>query len=494
MSGTSGDKALSDDQILSSFGYRQELRRALRLFSLYAVSFSFISITTGIFLNFGFGITHLGAASIWLWPLASVGQLLVALVVAELGTRIPLAGYAYQWGARLVNPAYGWFVGFTGLLYMVVGGAAINFVVAAPLWATIFGWDAGNQKLMLLIALILFLATTAVNILGVAIAARINNVAVFTEIVGTTVLGIVLFILWATKPIHAFSFLTNTGGVHGSAIWGSAALAALMGIFTLVGFEMAADLSEEAINARFTVPKAVLWSTGSAAVLGMIALIGFTIAIPNLAKIQASATPLPDIIAYWMGPTITKIFLLFVVFSMFALIVVGAAAQGRLIYALARDNMIPFSDVLGRVHARTHTPVTALVVSMVLGLLFTLYGYAQGNAFGTLVAATATLPYIVYLLTVIAYIRRRQTLVALPGTFSLGAWRGPVIAGALVWLVAALLVLTIPADFRSADYVVVGVEVVALAWYALALRARLRAGTAGASLAVQAEIPGVRLS
>jgi hypothetical protein len=25
--------------------------------------------------------------------------MMIALVVAELGTRIPLAGYAYQWGA-----------------------------------------------------------------------------------------------------------------------------------------------------------------------------------------------------------------------------------------------------------------------------------------------------------------------------------------------------------------------------------------------------------
>ena len=50
---------------------------------------------------------------------------MIAFVVAELGTRIPLAGYAYQWSARLVNPTYGWFVGFAGLLYMAVGGGAI---------------------------------------------------------------------------------------------------------------------------------------------------------------------------------------------------------------------------------------------------------------------------------------------------------------------------------------------------------------------------------
>src|SRR5260370_21396579 len=58
--------AASDEGINQSFGYKQELRRALRLFSLYAVAFSIISITTGLFANYGFGLAHLGAAMIWL--------------------------------------------------------------------------------------------------------------------------------------------------------------------------------------------------------------------------------------------------------------------------------------------------------------------------------------------------------------------------------------------------------------------------------------------
>src|SRR5437899_12642104 len=61
--------AVSYEGINQSFGYKQELRRALRLFSLYAVAFSIISITTGLFANYGFGLAHLGPAMIWLWPL-----------------------------------------------------------------------------------------------------------------------------------------------------------------------------------------------------------------------------------------------------------------------------------------------------------------------------------------------------------------------------------------------------------------------------------------
>ena len=104
MSSQSAAPATTEEGVVGAFGYRQELRRTLRFFSVFAVAFSIISITTGIFLNFGAGIAELGPLSIWTWPVAAVGQTLVALVLAELATRIPLAGANYQWGARLVEP------------------------------------------------------------------------------------------------------------------------------------------------------------------------------------------------------------------------------------------------------------------------------------------------------------------------------------------------------------------------------------------------------
>ena len=174
----------TDEQILASFGYTQELRRALKLFSLYAVAFSIISITTGITLNYAFAVNNFGPAGIWTWLIAGLGQLFLALIIAELGTRIPLAGYAYQWGARLVNSSYGWFVGFIGLGYLSVGGAGITLLATAPLTAILFGFDVENARVVLFIAYVLLLLPMVVNIISVQVAARVNNLAVFTEILG----------------------------------------------------------------------------------------------------------------------------------------------------------------------------------------------------------------------------------------------------------------------------------------------------------------------
>jgi amino acid transporter len=358
------ESSLADDRINASFGYKQELRRALKLFSLYAVAFSIISITTGLSTNYGAALGALGPAAIWLWIIASLGQVLVALVVAELGTRIPLAGYSYQWGARLVNTAYGWFTGFIGLSYLSVGAAAINFVVVAPLIATLLGLNATNPTVNLVITLVIFAVNLAVNMISVALAARINNVAVFTEIIGMVGFAIVLFVAWAIHPNHDLGFLLTTGPAKTSgAILAAIPVAALMGIFTLVGFELAADLGEEAIGARITVPKAVMWSVGSSAILGLVALIGFTIAVPDVAKIAASPTPLVDIVSHWLGYYGAAVFLVLVTFSILALDVIGLAATGRLVFAMARDNILPASTWLRVVNPTTRTPIRSLVTA-----------------------------------------------------------------------------------------------------------------------------------
>src|SRR6185312_14932817 len=213
-----------------------------------------ISITTAIFLNYGFGLSYWGPASIWTWPIVGVGNLMIALVVAELGTRIPLAGYAYQWSARLVNPTYGWFVGFAGLLYMAVGGGAIMLTVAAPLLLSEFNDTSPSPHLVLAVAIVLMLIPVVISI---QVAARVNNVAVFTEIIGTVVFGVLLLVLWGVqaKPTpYGAGILTNTTSVNHNPTLYAFALAGLIGAFTLVGFELAADMSEDAVDPRRTVP------------------------------------------------------------------------------------------------------------------------------------------------------------------------------------------------------------------------------------------------
>ena len=86
---------------LARFGYRQELNRELGWFSSFALSFSIVAVTTGLFATYGAGLQTAGPAFIWTWPIVGVGQFLLAMVFAKLSRRIPLSGSAYQWTREL---------------------------------------------------------------------------------------------------------------------------------------------------------------------------------------------------------------------------------------------------------------------------------------------------------------------------------------------------------------------------------------------------------
>ena len=207
MADTEHDVAHADEQLLTSFGYKQELRRTLKLFSIFAVSFSVISVTTGIFTNFEFATSEFGAASIWLWPVAAVGAMILAFVLAELASRVPLAGYSYQWGGRLVGPGYGWFVGFNLLCCFALASGGETLLLLSPTIGTVLGLNVGNLTLMIWVSVIVLLLAGLINVVGVRLTARINNYSVSTEILGTLVLGILLLI----------AFLVHSHGCTGAA-------------------------------------------------------------------------------------------------------------------------------------------------------------------------------------------------------------------------------------------------------------------------------------
>src|SRR5438046_10557855 len=96
---SSGQERDSED--LARFGYSQELKRSLGLFSSFAVAFSYISPSTGIFTLFALGLTTLGGVFIWSWPIVEIGQFIIALGWAELYSHYPVAGSVFPWPQSL---------------------------------------------------------------------------------------------------------------------------------------------------------------------------------------------------------------------------------------------------------------------------------------------------------------------------------------------------------------------------------------------------------
>ena len=106
------DIAARDDAHLESLGIKPQLNRSLGFLANFALAFSFISVSTGSFGNFGVGFGLGGPIMFWTWLIIVAGQFIVALGFAELASHYPVAGSIYQWSKRLSHRTLGWFTGW----------------------------------------------------------------------------------------------------------------------------------------------------------------------------------------------------------------------------------------------------------------------------------------------------------------------------------------------------------------------------------------------
>ena len=463
------DAASSEDvKILEAFNYKQELKRSLKLFSSFAVAFSFISITTGIFTNYKFVIETGGPAGIWSWIITVVGQLLVALIFAELAGIIPVSGYSYQWMKRLSTPFVSWITGWISFCFLILVIPAVGWGLA-PVLAGLLDIPISDQNIMIIVMCIITLQV-ALNIIGVKLAAFINNGAVFTEAIGMIGLTLFLFVAAFKSDADPAILLSTGNAATGTSYIVPFIMTMLMGAFTLVGFEASANLSEETVNAHKTVPKAIIASVALSGIFGMLFLIASTLAIPNLNEALSSNNPLPYIIETTLGGVLGKLFLVLVCVSIFACGLVITTSAGRLIYAMARDDAFFFSRYFKKVSPKTKSPVAATLLILGLSLISTYFA----ESLTLLVGATAVLPALIYLITVVSYGLNRKNVEFRSGIFSLGKFAKPVFSLAVLWLILEIGILTIPKDFRNATIVSGLMVIVGVICYFLFFRSKNR--------------------
>jgi len=449
-----------DDAVVEAFGYKPVLARRMGGFSTFAISFSLISITTGIFANYSFGLDEAGPRMVWTWVIVGVGQLIIALNLAHLAPRIPLAGYAYQWASRLRSPGYGWFPGWFALVGWLTGTAGVAYAFAAYFGPYVgLGSSEGTVLAITVVVLVLY---AVIHLTGITVASRINNFSVVTELAGITVVGVGLFIysLVAHLPNASWSFLTSHGTAASTAGLGAFAVSALLGAYTLTGYEGAGDVAEEARNPLRSVPRAIIVAELISATVGFVVVLGFTLAIPNLRAAEASSTPLLYVMSHRLPSLATELAMTMVFIAIFACGLINLLAVSRLGFSMARDNMLPCSRTLMRVGSRTRSPYVVIVVATVISVLFTLSAKAES----TITSVSSVAVFIAYFLVILAGVLD-QTLAAPAGAFSLGRAHRPLAYLGMAWCLAVCCALTIPSVVHIAGEGTLVVIAAGVLWY-----------------------------
>jgi amino acid transporter len=414
--------ASTDTKDLAGFGYKQELHRTLGLFSSFAAAFSYISPSTGIFTLFSLGLLTIGGVFIWSWPIVAIGQFIVALNFAEVSSHFPIAGSVFQWTKYLAGKSYAW---FTGWIYAFAGIlTATAVVVTLPLTLlpafNNMGWnlDAANLHDQIWVAAVTLAVITVLNIYSVKLVSIINNTGVFFEIVGMVVFAIVMLIVHRHQSV---SVVTNSAGIHVNFATFFAAM--FMSLFVIYGFDTASTLAEETNDPRRKAPQAVLASVGGAFVIGGIFLLATLMAIPNLHQAVSQGWGPAQIIDANFSKFWATVYLLVVSAAIFVCCLCIMAATVRLTFGMARDNRLPISRVLGKVHHTLHTPVwSCIAVAVVAAIPLLKYAGASYIA----IAATGMI-YLSYFLGNAAVMRARAGgWPRVKSPFKLGSW-GPIV-------------------------------------------------------------------
>jgi amino acid transporter len=230
--------------------------------------------------------------------------------------------------------------------------------------------------------------------------------------------------------------------------------AMILGLATLVGFDSAANLAEEAKDPLRSVPRAIVGSVIAAAVLGLVFLIVLTIAIDSVPRVTASDSPVAAIIQRQLGSGAEKVFLVGITVAFFGAGVAIMAACSRVVWAMSRDRRFPAHRLMGKVNPRTQTPVPATILVVVVGVV--LMVALPGAALLKLIVASTILPALIYGATICLYLVVRGRLGGQDGAFNLGRFELPVAVAALVWVITALFVLVVPAEALIPDLIVLG--------------------------------------
>src|ERR1700736_1941453 len=432
-----GTQEAHDARDLAGFGYKQELRRVLGVYSSFAVAFSYISPSTGIFTLFApIGLAIAGPFFFWSWPLVALGQFIVALNFAEVSAHFPVAGSVYQWTKYLANRPYSWMTGwiylFAGVITVTAVVSTIPGLVLIPLLNNLGMTITNNAQTQVAIALVILASTTLLNIFGVRLVALINNTGVVFEILGMVVFALVLLIFYH----HQSASIVFNSSYLDSGFTGGAFLAAMfMSLFVIYGFDTASTLAEETKNPRAMAPRAVLASVVGAFIIGGIFLYSIIIAIPDMGKYVADAgtgkigSP-ADILTAVLPSWMANVYLVVVLAAIYVCCLAIQTSTIRLAFGMARDRKLPLSRYYNKVSPTLHTPViTCIVVGALAALPFVYYAGAG------LIAIVATgMIYLSYMLGNVAILLARlRGWPSKTAPFSLGGWGMIVNVLGLVW-------------------------------------------------------------
>ncbi|KAE8328865.1 amino acid/polyamine transporter I [Aspergillus sergii] len=476
-----------DAALLRTMGYKPVLHRTYTLFENFATTFAALYFVGGVRVTFSTGIAAGGNLAYWTSYLVTmVFTYITAAVIAEVCSASPSAGSIYLWAAEAGGPRFGRLLGFIVAWWSTTAWttfcasntqAAVNYMLSE---LTVFNVDFPTDTSSVKFRAVQWICTEIL----LALAAILNFMPpkyfryVFWFSSMVVLLDFILNIIWLPIGAHNTwgfrtaeeAFMSTYNGTGAPPGW-NWCLSYLATAGILIGFDASGHVAEETKNASITAARGIFWSTVVSGIGGLATIILFLFCAPDPDTLFSFGSPQPFVPLYAVvlgrgGHIFMNVICVVALWLNTAIAIVAAS---RLVFAVARDGVLPFSSWVSKVH--NGQPRNAVIVVWAVAALITCTLLPSDVAFTSLVSAAGVPSAAAYGLICLA------RLICTPKRFpkpqwSLGKWSKPFQFIGVFWNGWVVAVLFSPyvfpvtgANLNYAPIIMAGVTIFAIISY-----------------------------
>ena len=418
--------AAGDDQIAHAVTHQPgQLKRTLKLRHLVFIGLAYMA-PMAVFDMFGIVSDETDGHVPLAYLVVMAAVLFTAFSYSRMVRFFPIAGSAYTYAKEAINAHLGFLVGWAATLdYLLL--PMINAILSGIYMGAVFPEVPFWVWVLLTVGI-----CTALNLVGVKLAASMNVLLVSIQLV-VAVVFVVLTIVnianganGAEVTIRPFvsSDLQLTAVAAGAAILALSFLA-----LSFLGFDAVSTLAEEAEQPTRDIPRAIFIIVLVAGAFFITVTYLMQLIFPDVSQLADIVGASPEIAKYVGGAFFQAIFVGGYMMAVLGCGITQQMSAARLLYAMGRDGALPRRP-FGRIDGRNGVPVANVLIVAAVALTALFVDLDQA---ASMINFGAFIAFIFVNLSVIfvffRFLKRRST----------GAWIGFVLVPAVgvainVWL------------------------------------------------------------
>lgn len=346
-----------------------------------------VVIGSGIFFKASSVFSNAGTAKlgIFAWVAGGVISMASALTVAEIAAAIPKTGGAFVYLKELYSEKWAFLYGWVQTLIYVPGVVAALSIVFVTQATYFVPMTETTQKMFAIFMIFLIMI---INILSTKLAGKVQVFATFAKLIPIFV--IIGFGLINGKS-HSFGASASTTGSVGIAGFGAAILGTLWAYDGWIGV---GNMAGELKNPKKDLPKSIILGLSVTIIVYILINLAIVNVMP-LSNIIASNKVASDAAVVLFGSSGAGLIAAGIMISIFGALNGYLMTGVRIPFAMAQDNLFPYSKFFGKINEKFETPINTFLFEVILASIYVLSG-----SFDTLTNLAVFVVWIFFVMTV----------------------------------------------------------------------------------------------